>query len=59
MFVMKLKALLNEPFIQAQYFMEVWQVFPNELYFINTYQSEVEKFLNDCIFEDLVYPVPI
>ncbi len=58
MFVMKLKALLNEPFIQAQYFIEVWQLFPNELYFINTYQIEIERFLKDCLFEDRNCPVP-
>lgn len=59
MFVMKLKALLNEPFIQAQYFSEVWQLFTNELYFINKYQLEIERFLNDCLFEERVCPVPI
>ena len=58
-FVMQLKALLNEPFIQAQYFIEVWQIFPNELHFINTYQKEIERFLNDCIFTNDICPVPV
>ena len=57
--VMKLKALLNEPFIQAQYFIEVWHLFPNELYFITNYQREIEQFLRDCLFVEDVSPVPV
>lgn len=58
MFVTKVKAILNEPFIQAQYLMEVWQIFPNELYFVNSYQLEVEDFLNDSLFMDVSYVLP-
>ena len=57
--VMKLKALLNEPFIQAQYFIEVWHLFPNEMYFINNYQMEIEQFLRDCLFLEQVSPLPV
>ena len=57
--VMKLKALLNEPFIQAQYFIEVWHLFPNELYFITNYQREIEQFLRDCLFVETISPVPV
>lgn len=59
MFVTKLKSMLNEPFIQAQYFMEVWQVFPNEQYFINKYQKELEGYLNESLFNHLSLTRPI
>ena len=58
MFVTKLKAMLNEPFIHSQYFMEVWHIFPNEPYFTNAYFTEIETFLQECLFET-VYRAPI
>lgn len=58
MFVTKLKAMLNEPFIHSQYFMEVWHIFPNEPHFTNAYFTEIETFLHECLFHTM-YRAPI
>ena len=58
MFVTKLKAMLNEPFIHSQYFMEVWHIFPNEPHFTKAYFTEIETFLHECLFHT-IYRAPI
>ena len=59
MFVTKLKAMLNEPFLFIRSIS--WRSGnnpPNEPYFTNAYFTEIETFLQECLFK-AVYPAPI
>jgi hypothetical protein len=41
-----LKSMLTMPFLNSQQLREVWQMFPQEYYFVDQYYQNIDQWIN-------------
>lgn len=59
MFMTQLKGMISMPYLYPQYISEVLHSFPSEIFFIEMYMREVEKWMEQALCtEHLQYPLP-
>ncbi|WP_242219619.1 forespore capture DNA-binding protein RefZ [Bacillus cereus group sp. BfR-BA-01380] len=59
MFMTQLKGMISMPYLYPQYISEVLHSFPSEIFFIEMYMKEVEKWMEQALCTaHLQYPLP-
>jgi AcrR family transcriptional regulator len=50
--VIQLKSMLTMPFLNSQHLREVWQMFPQEYYFVDQYYQNIDQWINLLMASD-------
>ncbi|MBM7584975.1 AcrR family transcriptional regulator [Bacillus pakistanensis] len=56
--IIQLKSMLSMPYLNAQYLREVWQLFPQEKYFVERYYEAIESWIDQTLVKNIEISPP-